>query len=363
MLPGVKRSSVFLVLLAAAALVVVGSIVLVIASHSGRTVVTTTVPTCDETSGKCVLEPATPPAAEELLSPEQRKGALEPPPPSSLEPVPGSDATPVPPPRRGNAPTSPLTTPPPDINGARAPPLLFASSSSSANGRLSLGELAPATGGVASPDYPGTGQLANAAAAAWNRLAVQIHDQSGYWIESNGADSMYRPLARQEYWRSYWCGRGACQNAAVPGTSNHGWGWAVDTPAATQAAIHAHPGFGWSFACSDAPWEPWHLKWCGGWSGPDPGPYGKNAFNPLSRGSTGKRVKTLSTKLALLRRTIGKHPHYIAWKRRGIHFDGAIAFGVRRFQRDCGLGDDGVYGPATDTCMRHRWNAHKRSSA
>src|SRR4051794_17293481 len=38
----------------------------------------------------------------------------------------------------------------------------------------------------------------------------------------------YRDYAGQVYWRTWWCHVGKCGNAAVPGTSNHGWGKAID---------------------------------------------------------------------------------------------------------------------------------------
>lgn len=40
--------------------------------------------------------------------------------------------------------------------------------------------------------------------------------------------SCYRDYDMQVWWRDYWCFFGACGNAAVPGTSVHGWGRAVD---------------------------------------------------------------------------------------------------------------------------------------
>src|SRR4051812_14262195 len=40
--------------------------------------------------------------------------------------------------------------------------------------------------------------------------------------------SCYRDYSGQVAAREEWCNRGACQMAAVPGTSNHGWGKAVD---------------------------------------------------------------------------------------------------------------------------------------
>ena len=38
----------------------------------------------------------------------------------------------------------------------------------------------------------------------------------------------YRDLAQQKVMRRVWCNRGNCNGAAVPGTSNHGWGTAID---------------------------------------------------------------------------------------------------------------------------------------
>jgi Putative peptidoglycan binding domain/D-alanyl-D-alanine carboxypeptidase len=152
----------------------------------------------------------------------------------------------------------------------------------SANGHLAERELAPIVGG---------GQLSNAAAAAWNAMSAHIHKESGQQIGINGPDSAYRPVARQVYWRNYWCSQGACQNAAVPGTSNHGLGLAVDVPDATRTLIarYGEP-FGWDRGCSDAPWELWHHKWCGGWEGDDPGPSDKTAFPTIKAGDRNPAV-------------------------------------------------------------------------
>lgn len=88
--------------------------------------------------------------------------------------------------------------------------------------------------------------------------------------------SCYRDYAGQVAMREYWCGRGSCQFAAVPGTSNHGWGKAID--------ISEPGGIGWTTRgyqwlaenawryniihpnalgpTSSAP-EPWHWEWVG----------------------------------------------------------------------------------------------------
>lgn len=129
------------------------------------------------------------------------------------------------------------------------------------NGRLPAGDLSPAAGGT---------QLRNDVAAAWNAMAVKVYEEEGVKLASNGPDSMYRTLDRQEYWKAYWCARGACENAATPGTSNHGWGTAIDTNDGYLIDRYGSP-FGFRRSCSDAPWESWHWHWCGGWEGKDPG--------------------------------------------------------------------------------------------
>lgn len=229
----------------------------------------------------------------------------------------------------------------------------------SSNGRIPASELSPATGCV-------TG-LAARAAAAWNHVAVRTHRATGYWLQSNGPASCYRTFAQQVELKNYWCSHGACGNAATPGFSNHGWAIAIDAPPATVAAIHRFGGryFGQGAgSCSDAPWESWHVKYCGGYGGRDPGPYGRNRdrFKPIQRGDKGKRVKSVTSKLAVLRRTTPKHPHYIAWKRRGRVCRKPCAAGIRKFQKDCDLGVDGVFGTKSNRCLNHRWAVHKRRS-
>jgi len=73
----------------------------------------------------------------------------------------------------------------------------------------------------------------------------------------------YRSFARQVLARKFWCGKGACDNAAVPGTSNHGLGLAVDLMTMAQRSSIDAVGrrFGWAKEWSDAPHEWWHLRW------------------------------------------------------------------------------------------------------
>jgi len=122
-----------------------------------------------------------------------------------------------------------------------------------ANGRIPASELA---------EIPG-GWLRRDAAASWLRLRQRIGKERGVWICPTSARTAYRPYADQEYfWRLYQSGKGAL--AARPGTSNHGWGVAVDLPtAAMQAAMRKYgPEYGWGIRGaslgSDAPSEAWH---------------------------------------------------------------------------------------------------------
>jgi hypothetical protein len=123
----------------------------------------------------------------------------------------------------------------------------------SQNGNLPASDLSPIPGG----------RLRKDAAAAWLAMRRRIGKQNGVWICPTSPRTAYRPLADQQYfWNLFQAGKGAL--AARPGTSNHGWGIAVDLPtAAMQAAVRecGHE-FGWGIRggrlTSDAPSEPWH---------------------------------------------------------------------------------------------------------
>lgn len=129
------------------------------------------------------------------------------------------------------------------------------------NGRLTSAELAPIPGG----------QLSNAAAEAWNSPG----GPADHRLRPGGPDSSYRTYDRQIYWRDYWCGQGNCGNAAVPGTSNHGLGLAIDCPNLwEQFWLHASgTKFGWNK--TEAWDEPWHWTFTG---------TGDHALKPGHRG-------------------------------------------------------------------------------
>ena len=108
--------------------------------------------------------------------------------------------------------------------------------------------------------------------AAGNDLRRMIADARAAGVTLTPAEC-YRDYAGQVYWRNYWCNLGECQMAAVPGTSNHGWGKAIDfdnlefgTREYQWLANNAwfynwnHPG--WAARGTDSE-EPWHWEWVG----------------------------------------------------------------------------------------------------
>jgi D-alanyl-D-alanine carboxypeptidase-like protein len=124
------------------------------------------------------------------------------------------------------------------------------------NGRLDESELTAIPGGALRDD----------AAGAWLAMRRHIGKNKGIWICPTSRRTAYRTFADQQYFYNLWrSGRGAL--AAVPGTSNHGWGLAVDLPRADMQAAVRECGhqFGWGIKggklTSDAPSEEWHCTY------------------------------------------------------------------------------------------------------
>lgn len=111
------------------------------------------------------------------------------------------------------------------------------------------------------------GQLSHAAALRWLAMRQYIGLKHGVWIAPLGPNSSYRPYSRQQYyWHLYQTGQGNV--AAYPGTSNHGWGNAVDVATTTMAYYISKYGskFGWSHAEGARVGEWWHYTYVGGGS-------------------------------------------------------------------------------------------------
>jgi GH25 family lysozyme M1 (1,4-beta-N-acetylmuramidase) len=202
------------------------------------------------------------------------------------------------------------------------------------NGNLPGSALSAIASGV-NCDAP-AGELANGAAAGYNTMALAAHKP----LPVNGCDSAYRSYSRQVYWRNYWCGQGNCANAAIPGTSNHGLGLAVDVPQWVRSYIDStHGSFGFSKPCSDAPQEWWHVKFCTGFHHPDPGTH---LQRPVLRVGSGGPGQAPWVKKA--QKLLDKHGAH-------IHADGDFGQhtkdAVKTFQRAEHLPTDGVVGKRT----------------
>lgn len=133
------------------------------------------------------------------------------------------------------------------------------------NGKLPDSALSAIPGGRLAKGDPARSYLA---------MRFYIGRRTGVWLRPTGPIASYRPLgAQRALYADYQAGRGPL--AAVPGTSNHGLGLAVDLPtAAMQAAVREYGHlFGWGIRGgvlqSDAPSEPWHCTYRG--------PYGRFA--------------------------------------------------------------------------------------
>jgi LAS superfamily LD-carboxypeptidase LdcB len=111
-------------------------------------------------------------------------------------------------------------------------------------------------------------------AAHADGIALWPQTKSYAWFEPPRLTSCYRDLEMQEWWRGYWCMFDQCDNAAVPGTSVHGWGRAVDFEDWGFELTFDTAGFKWlwwraaefGFYLPDwaGPWgsspEPWHWE-------------------------------------------------------------------------------------------------------
>lgn len=127
------------------------------------------------------------------------------------------------------------------------------------------------------------GMLHHRAARAWNAL-VEAAKKDGITLKPTSIADAYRPLSVQEraffsrytttarpgvtpriYKGKKWYLKPGNAAAAVPGTSNHGWGLAVDVASIDQKKIewllkHADRyGFSWELQS-----EPWHLRYYAG---------------------------------------------------------------------------------------------------
>jgi hypothetical protein len=129
------------------------------------------------------------------------------------------------------------------------------------NGEFSDANTAPIPGG----------RLWSEAAHSWNdmRAAAIEGGMDPAAFVPNGPNSSARSVAAQRWFYAH-----RPPAAAVPGTSNHGWGIAVDVRTRVAAAwilSHGHR-FGWSWDEGRAVGEWWHFRYVGGYT-PRPDPF------------------------------------------------------------------------------------------
>lgn len=211
------------------------------------------------------------------------------------------------------------------------------------NGKLSQSELSPIPGG----------QLEHEAAAAWNAP----HGPADNGLRPAGAASSYRlygPITQygtQQYFYAH-----QPPLAAWPGTSNHGWGKAVDLAETWMRAwIDEHGAeFGWRKTEAFSEW--WHVNYDGSKHFP--------VFETLERGDHGKRVVKFTRRLAYIHPKGSRNGYVGSWR---FRFDKKVEDGVRDFQRDHDLKQDGVIGPKTarriNALFHKQWHRRHRRLA
>ena len=222
---------------------------------------------------------------------------------------------------------------------------------SKSNGRLPASILRPITGG---------GTLHHIAAAAWEEL-VHAAAQDNIELRHVGAYRSYDQqvaLFRQRYqttpsgskttrrWNgtTYYLRTGVAPSA-TPGTSNHGWGLAIDIAHIGSGGrldwlIDNAPRMGWSWELQS---EPWHIRLVDPTqteTKPEPKKIAQALpVRDLRRGDTGSDVQKLQWALV-------DAGYVIEGAGNGI-FGPRTEAAVRAFQADSGLAADGIVGPRT----------------
>jgi murein DD-endopeptidase MepM/ murein hydrolase activator NlpD len=145
----------------------------------------------------------------------------------------------------------------------------LAASSSSSSSTTTTTTTAPAayapywTSPVYCPSCPsGTAYLASNAAANWNAMRQASLDQYGIDLYPAGPLSAYRSYGQQLYlYNLYLSGQGGL--AAVPGTSSHEYGIALDLADPSMRTVVDQIGAQYGWAKTEAPGEWWHINYLG----------------------------------------------------------------------------------------------------
>ncbi len=235
---------------------------------------------------------------------------------------------PAPPPRHHpHDPVHPNPPTPQPIRTELTPAELEAASH---NGRVPESLLAPVPGG----------RLRLDAAAAFNAMNAESERRFGVTLRSEGPLGTYRTVPEQQYlYRLYEEGKG--ELAAVPGTSNHGLGLAIDLGTERMRGIVDEIGerYGWAKIWSDAPSEWWHLR------------YRPGVWHPTSEPTpVRRRPDTRTEATAIVQQLLRRHGHPT------LPVDGEATPATRdallAFQRAHGLEPTGGLDRATVAALR-----------
>ena len=141
------------------------------------------------------------------------------------------------------------------------------------------------------------GRLSKEAAANWLALRAEGGQKLGIWISPLGERSSYRTFADQQmFWDLFRAGKGNL--AARPGTSNHGFGNAIDLadpPSMRRVVDGFGAPYGWRWG--EAPSESWHVTYRGGGKA-DAGALSVDDHPSLKSGDKGDAVMRVQKWLA-----------------------------------------------------------------
>ncbi|HMJ32971.1 MAG TPA: D-alanyl-D-alanine carboxypeptidase family protein [Baekduia sp.] len=177
----------------------------------------------------------------------------------------------------------------------------------SGNGSLSLADLTKIHHPRGIPVY-----LRRDAAASWEDMRRASLSRHGVDLYPLGGASACRTYRQQVELKRQWTAAGEPQKAAVPGTSNRGWGVAVDLGDGRSKDVSQQmwavlrqigPNYGWSWDEGRRVGEDWHFRYVGGYR-PDPLQFFTD------------REKRLVRELLALRRL--DHPTPAQVRRRGV---------------------------------------------
>jgi hypothetical protein len=202
------------------------------------------------------------------------------------------------------------------------------------------------------PSRSGVAYLRKDAAVHFLAANVRARSRGQGSILLNGPISGYRSYSGQVQMRVYWCGQGKCGNAAVPGTSNHGWGIAADS----DDAWKLDDGGPFDKRYSDAPWESWHRR---------DGHVSQTEYVPPATAPTRKTLKSgdVHSDVRYLKKLLrdrgvknaGKHPHKVFPPvDNGKRYGGNAVRRVRWFQQAMGMKVDGIVGEKTWAALKRK---------